>query len=169
MPPHTHIKKKKKKNKTQKKKKRKKKAKQQQHLLYRNDTYPLRHDLKDSEYSNFKKKQKYPLQFIEHMILSIDNILLTKGIYLECQDNRRSKDCRPTQWPTPAFLLQFPSHFPSRISSFRIFSQSSSHDQRFRSYRMTLHGRQYASPLYPRQSRHIKNFKNSTYWGVVTY
>ena len=71
-PTHTH-KKKKKKDKTKKKKPKQ----QQQYLLCRNDTYPLRHDLKDSEYSNFKKNQKYPLQFIEHMILSIDNIRFT--------------------------------------------------------------------------------------------
>ena len=40
-PPHTH---------------KKKQQQQQQHLLCRNDTYPLRHDLKDSEYSNLKEK-----------------------------------------------------------------------------------------------------------------
>ena len=49
--------------------------KQQQHLLCRNDTYPLRHDLKDSEYSNLKEKPgNIHYNWIEHMILSIDNI-----------------------------------------------------------------------------------------------
>ena len=83
---HTHTHKKNlKKDKTKKKKKPKQQQQQQQPLNNFNicsvemigPTYPLRHDLKDSEYSNFKKNQKYPLQFIEHMILSIDNILFT--------------------------------------------------------------------------------------------
>ena len=47
-----------------------KKKQQQQHLLCRKDTYPLRHDLKDSEYSNLNEKPGN-IQLNRTVILSI--------------------------------------------------------------------------------------------------
>ena len=75
-------------------------------------TYPLRHDLKDSEYSNLKEKPgNIHYNWIEQWYYPLIIFFLLNNGYLLGMPRQQE-----VKWPALAFLLQFLSHFTVTIT-----------------------------------------------------